>query len=85
MGKGLTWRRLRRYDKSAYLKDATRLEVFLIKGKSQLAKAECLATHMFRPRDNRMKPAKAKWGKACPICKKHDLIRRELATLFRMK
>ncbi len=85
VGKGLSWRRLTRYDKSAYLMLATRLTVFCIHGKSNLAKAECLATHLFEPWDEKMKPPKAKWGKACPVCKKHDRIRKELMALFRMK
>jgi hypothetical protein len=85
VGRGTSWRRLRRYDKSAYLKQATCLEVFCIQGKSHLPQAECLATHLFKPRDQKIKPAKAKWGKKCPICKKHDRIRRELRSLFSMK
>lgn len=85
VGKGETWRRLKSYEKSAYLLQATCIKVFLVKSKSQLGKAECLATHLFRPRDEKVKPAKAKWGKACPICQKHDSIRSELNTLFKMK
>jgi hypothetical protein len=84
VGKGTTWRRLHRYDKSVYLKEATSLEVFCIQGKSHLAQAECLATHLFKPRDQKIKPAKSKWGKKCPVCKKHDRIRRELRSLFKM-
>jgi hypothetical protein len=85
VGKGETWRRLTSYQKSAYLLQATCIEVFLVRNKSQLAKAECLATHLFEPRDKKVKPARAKWGKACPICRKHDSIRSELKTLFKMK
>ena len=85
VGRGATWRRLKSYEKSAYLLQANCVEVFLVKNKSQLGKAECLATHLFEPRDEKMKPAKAKWGKACPICHKHDLIRAELKTLFKIK
>ncbi len=85
VGKGKTWKRLRSYDKSAYLLSANCIEVFLVSNKSQLGKAECLATHLFQPRDEKVKPAKAKWGKACPVCRKHDTIRDELITLFKMK
>jgi hypothetical protein len=85
VGKGTTWKRLRSYERSAYLVQASCIEVFLVSNKSQLGKAECLATHLFKPRDERVKPAKAKWGKACPICRKHDTIRDELNTLFKMK
>jgi len=67
------------------LLQATCAEVFCVAGQSQLGKAECLATHLFNPRDNKMKASKVKWGKACPICKKHDQVRRDLKALFKMK
>lgn len=85
VGKGLTWKRLRSYDKSAYLQSANCIKVFLVTNKSQLGKAECLATHLFEPRDQKVKPAKEKWGKECPICRKHDAFRDELNSLFKMK
>lgn len=85
VGKGESWKRLRTYARSAYLLQAKCIEVFRIAGGSQVAKAECLATHLFEPRDSRVKPARVKWGKACPICRKHDLVRAELRTLFKMK
>jgi hypothetical protein len=85
VGKGGTWKRLHSYEKSAYLLQANCIEVFLVTNKSQLGKAECLATHLFQPRDEKVKPAKEKWGKACPICRKHDAIRDELNSLFKMK
>lgn len=85
VGKGKTWKRLRNYDKSAYLISATSIEVFLVTNQSQLGKAECLATHLFKPRDEKVKPSKEKWGKECPVCRKHDAIRDELKTLFKMK
>lgn len=85
VGKGGSWKRLRGYAKSIYVRDATCLEVFQISGKSQLAKAECLATHLYNPRDNKVKAADVRWGKVCPICKKHDRIRSELKAIFKMK
>ncbi|MCK6445338.1 MAG: hypothetical protein L6Q99_03015 [Planctomycetes bacterium] len=85
VGKGKSWRRLRSYEKSAYLLSATCVEVFSVRSKSQLGKAECLATHLFDPRDQRVRPARVKWGKACPICRRHDAVRDELRGLFRMR
>ena len=85
VGKGESWRRLRGYAKHMYLTQTTRIEVFCVRGMSNLGKAECLTKHLFNPRDNKNKPARAKWGKDCPICKKHDRIRSEVATLFRFK
>ncbi|OGW72794.1 MAG: hypothetical protein A2Y02_02675 [Omnitrophica bacterium GWA2_52_12] len=85
VGKGKNWSRLRAYDKSAYLIQATCLEVFCLKTSGQLGKVECLATHLFKPLYQKVKPAKVKWGKDCPVCEKHDLIRAELKSLFKMK
>jgi hypothetical protein len=85
VGKGETWRRLRSYEKSAYLLQASCIEVFQITSRSHLGKAECLATHLFKPRDHKVRPARVKWGKACPVCRKHDRVREELRGLFRMR
>lgn len=85
VGKGASWRRIRSYRKSAYILEATCIEVFQIAGGRQLAKAECLATHLFNPRDNKAKPAEVRWGNTCPICEKHDHIRDELKSIFKMK
>jgi hypothetical protein len=85
VGKGGTWKRLQSYERSAYLLQANCVEVFLVTNRSQLGKAECLATHLFEPRDQKVKAAKTKWGKECPVCRKHDAIRAELNALFKMK
>lgn len=87
VGKGDSWKRLAGYakGKSAYLLQATCVEVFCVKGKSHLPKAECLATHLFEPQDQKVKPANKKWGKKCPICRKRDHIRDDLQALFKMK
>jgi len=85
VGKGSSWKRLCSYVKSAYLLQATCVEVFCITTRSQLGKTECLATHLFNPRDNKMKASRTKWGKACPICKKHDEVQKDLKSLFKMK
>ncbi len=85
VGKGDSWERLRNYVKSAYMLKGSCIEVFLVNGKSHLGKAECLAIHFFNPRDNRKDAAKEKWGKECPICRKHDIIRDELNSLFKMR
>lgn len=85
IGKGKTPGRLWHYERSAYLIQATCLKVFLVPRVSELGKAECLATHLFQPRDQKIIPAKAKWGKECPVCQQHDAIREELSMLFKMK
>lgn len=85
VGKGATWKRLKNYKKSAYLLEASSIEVFAIRGRSNLGKAECLAKHIFKPRDNQIDAAKPKWGKSCSVCGKHDQIRSELHYLFALK
>jgi hypothetical protein len=85
VGKGKSYRRLKHYDKSVYLWHASALEVWQIKSKSQLPRAECLAIHLFKPRDNKQKKAaKVKWGKVCPICKRHDEIASATSSLLRL-
>jgi hypothetical protein len=85
VGKGRSIRRLHHYQKSAYLVQATRLKVVEVKGKSHLPKAECLSTHLYEPRDQKVKAADTKWGKKCPICRTHDQIREGLRFLFAIK
>lgn len=85
VGKATTWHRLKSYRKSVYLLQASTLKVHAIQGGSQLSKAECLATHLFSPRDNAVKAARKKWSKLCPVCAVCRQIRGELRALFRMR
>jgi len=85
VGKGQSHKRLKHYKKSYYLKAADSLEVWQIKTQSRLASAECLAIHLFNPKDNEKKAAKVKWGKKCPVCKRHDKLKDELDSLLRLK
>ena len=84
IGKGLKPTRLAFHRKS-YGREADAVEVFFVRSKSFLPKAECLATHLLDPRDFAMRPARAAWGKKCPVCVRHDRIRRELFGLFAMR
>jgi hypothetical protein len=85
VGKGEKTSRLRGYQKAAYVREATCVEVFMINTKSQLPKAECLATHLFTPRDYKVRPAQTAWGKKCPVCRRHDKLRQKLLDLFAMR
>jgi hypothetical protein len=85
VGKGLSYRRLRAYKKNIYLKDATCVEIWQIASKAKLPSAECLAIHLFDPLDNRMKAAKVKWGKKCPVCRRHDEFKKEVDSLLRLR
>jgi len=86
VGKGKSYRRLRAYQKAIYLKEADSLEAWRIVTRSQLPRAECLAIHLYHPRDNKQKKAaKVKWGKSCPVCERHDEISSEISTLLKLK
>lgn len=85
VGKGRKPSRLAGYQRHAFQVKADCVEVFSIPTKSQLPKAECLATHLFEPRHNRVKPARVKWGKRCPVCRRHDEVKHILSTLFPMR
>jgi hypothetical protein len=85
VGKGKSYRRLKHYEKSIYLWQADSLEVWQVGVKSRLPRAECLAIHLFDPRDNKQKAAKVKWGKGCPICKRHDEVASEINALLRLR
>jgi hypothetical protein len=85
VGKGKTYRRLGSYKKSIYLRPGSSLEVWQVRTKRALPSAECLAVHLFAPRDNEKKAARVKWGSKCPICRMHDLIRAEISSLLRLR
>jgi hypothetical protein len=85
VGKGGKWTRLRSYNKSFYLKEATVVKVRGITSKSYTGQAECLSKHLYKPRDNVNEPAKGKWSKACPVCKAKKQIRTSLRSLFRLR
>lgn len=85
VGKGMSPKRLTNYEKSIYMAQADRVQVFCVTTQSNLGKAECLATHLFVPRDNRIKASRQKWGKACPVCSRHDYIRDQLDGLCRLR
>ena len=86
VGKSGSWHRLRNYQRHVYIdREAHSIKVFQVKSLSYLAQAECLAIHLFSPRYNIAKASRTKWGKACPICKRHDIIRDELINLCRIR
>jgi len=80
VGQGITWKRLRSYEKSIYLKEATLLKIIGVTSTSQIDKAECLSKHLYSPRDNKIDPAKTKWSKACPVCSTKTKTRTALKT-----
>lgn len=85
VGKGKSYRRLRGYQGAHRLMVADSLKVWQVKSRSKLPSAECLAVHLFKPSENKNKPAKVKWGKKCPVCRRHDELKGELDSLLRLK
>lgn len=85
VGKGKSYRRLNAYKHSHYLMAANCIEVWPVMSENKLPSSECLAVHLFKPSDNENKPAKVKWGKRCPICRRHDNVKEELDSLLRLK
>jgi hypothetical protein len=85
VGKGKSHRRLRGYRNSHYLMAADNVRVWQVKSRSKLPSAECLAVHLFKPTKNANKPAKVKWGRKCPICRRHDELKGDLDSLLRLK
>lgn len=84
VGKGKKPSRLKSHRKS-YGREADSVVVYFVRSRSFLPKAECLATHMLEPRDLAVRPSRVAWGKQCPVCARHDQIRRELFGLFAMR
>jgi hypothetical protein len=85
VGKGKSYKRLRNYRNTLYLRPGCSLELWQITSRRALPSAECLAIHLFSPRANKNKAARVKWGSKCPICRKHDQIQAEIGSLLRLK
>ena len=85
VGKGRSYKRLRGYRGSIYLMVADSLKAWRVKSRNKLASAECLAVHLFNPSRNENHPAKVKWGKRCPVCRRHRGLKNGLDSLLRLK
>jgi len=65
-----------------WFSSVTRIDIYIIRGKRQLPKAECLALHLFKPKQNKVKSAEQKYRSKCPICTKEVNIRKQLRRIF---
>ena len=63
----------------------TRVDIYASRGARDVPKLECLATHRFKPRFSKIKPAARKRYSKCPICETHRLIRKEVKSIFRLR
>jgi hypothetical protein len=63
----------------------TRIDIYTVHRKSEVGKAECLAIHMFAPRQNQNLPSIQKYTKKCPICEAIREINYELGNVFRLR
>lgn len=76
--------RIRDYKKSKYIdrSEADSLEIYSVHGKSNKSRVECLACHIYRPKDNQNSPGKPKYSKACYVCQKKRAIHSRLHALL---
>jgi len=63
----------------------TRIDVYTVPRKSEVGKAECLAVHIFEPRQNANWPSMHKYTKKCPICEATKEIDADLKNIFRLR
>ena len=77
-------RRLRGYRRSIIFKEAKRVEIRVPVTKG-LAKLECMAIHIWKPKYNEIKGPGTKYARKCPICKNTRRIKKELRSVFAIK
>lgn len=85
VGRSESPRRLRGYRRDIFFTRADLVTVRVLSRRSDLAKAECLATHLFNPSGNGIGPAKQKYGKKCPVCSAKNEIKKDIEALFRLR
>jgi len=68
-----------------WFRSVTRVTIYTVRNPSEVPKTECLAIHLFKPRRNKVKSAKVKYTKKCPVCIGVKGIRQELRDLFRLR
>lgn len=68
--------------KRDWFRKATRIVVYSARDKKSLPRLECLAIHLFDPRENKIRASRKRWTSKCPLCKIHKGIRTELRQIF---
>ena len=68
-----------------WFRSVTRIDTYIISGKRQLPMAECIATHLFNPKNNKIKSAQQKWRSNCQVCTMEVNVRKKLRNLFPLR
>jgi hypothetical protein len=84
VGVGESYRRIGHYKKSKYMdkSEAGSLKISSVAGRSYLHSVECLANHLYWPKDNIAKPRKTRYSKSCIVCNKLKNIEDTLRLLL---
>ncbi len=68
-----------------WFQPVTRIDIYSVRRQSEVPKVECLATHLFDPKENKNWPSIGRYTKKCPICKATREIDHELKSIFRLR
>ncbi len=82
-GKG--GRRPEHHFQKFWMSGVTRIDVYSIRTRKDLPKAECLAIHLFHPFRNAIKASKPKYCSKCPVCSVERRVKKDLNYLFRLR
>jgi hypothetical protein len=68
-----------------WFQPVTRVDIHSVHRQSEVPKVECLAIHLFDPKENKNWPSIGKYTKKCPICEATKEIDHELKSIFRLR
>ena len=68
-----------------WFRSVTRIDIYSVRTPTVVAKAECLAIHIFEPRRNEISSSRPKFSKRCPICVADRDLKRELSAIFPLR
>lgn len=71
--------------KKFWFNGVTRIDIYSTSLASQIPKLECLAIHLWEPKQNGLKASIPKWAKKCPVCTVHRLISEQLGDIFALR
>jgi hypothetical protein len=68
-----------------WFQPVTRIDIYSVRLRTEVPKAECLAVHLFDPTENKNWPAIGSYTKKCPLCNATREIDHELKSIFRLR